>query len=144
MSIARTLLLASISNSIYFLYAAPYYVLMLCQTWPSMVGLSGVPSACLSLLLLDHLVNINCGFYMSTFICTVDKAAPVAETPTEKRLKAVKARRIADREARRTRRRQARQSSRHSASQDVHYDGLSSDDEENKSDVIKYQSERGV
>ena len=54
----------------------------------------------------------------------------------------MKQRRVADREARRTRRRQARQSS--GRVQELHHEGLSSDDEENKSDMIKYQGERGT
>lgn len=73
----------------------------------------------------------------------IDKAAAVADKPAEKRLQAVKQRRVADREARRTRRRQARQVASDRSLTEPHHDGLSSDDEESKSDQIKYQGERG-
>lgn len=53
----------------------------------------------------------------------------------------MKLRRIADREARRTRRRQARQRSEYTKAN--HDDGISSDDEESKSDIVKYQTDRG-
>ena len=54
----------------------------------------------------------------------------------------MKLRRIADREARRTRRRQARQRSL-TFPKPVHDDGMSSDDEESKSDIVKFQNDRG-
>ena len=54
----------------------------------------------------------------------------------------MKLRRIADREARRTRRRQARQRSL-TFPKSVHDDGMSSDDEESKSDIVKFQNDRG-
>ncbi|XP_067945855.1 PAX3- and PAX7-binding protein 1-like [Watersipora subatra] len=71
---------------------------------------------------------------------SINKNLAAMETPTEKRQQAVKKRRVADRDARRTRRRQARQSE--GRRDQPHYDGLSSDDEENKSDMIKYEGER--
>lgn len=64
--------------------------------------------------------------------------------PVQKRQQAIKARRVADREARRTRRRQLRQANRTATGpKETHHDGMSSDDEESKSDIIKYQTDRG-
>lgn len=63
------------------------------------------------------------------------------ETAAEKRQQAFKQRRIADREARRTRRRQFRLDR---GTNDSHEDGLSSDDEESNSDLLKYSNDRSM
>lgn len=90
---------------------------------------------------LDKTVKHISSILNITYLFSLGKPTPEPNTPAEKRQHAVKLRRIADREARRTRRRQARQRSEYTKAN--HDDGISSDDEESKSDIVKYQTDRG-